>query len=426
MIRDQPSPKSGMLRKIFRHSSFAALHHTEFRSYIIGRFFFIMVLTMQATLISWEVFAITRDPFSIGLIGLVEFVPAVLMALYSGYIIDKSDKKKLLHYSIAGNLVLTILFAYVTGDQAKNSLGTPMVLVLIYAIAFLTGVARAFSGPTSFALVGMLVPKEKLPNAISWHSSSWQIAAVAGPAIGGLLYGEKGISFAFSVMIVMMALSLIAFFFIGPKPASVLVRQESMLKSIREGFRFVWNSKAILGVLSLDLFAVFFGGATALLPYFADVILKTGPEGLGLLRSAPGIGAILVMLVVNFIPMKRNQGRIMLLCVAGFGAATIVFGLSTYFWLSFVALLLTGLLDGISIIVRSTVLQLKTPEEMKGRVSALNSIFIISSNELGAFESGFASRLLGVVPAVVWGGLMTMGIVAYNWFRVPAVKEIEY
>ena len=385
-----------------------------------------MVLTMQATLISWEVFAITKDPFSIGLIGLVEFVPAVLMAIYAGYIIDKSDKKKLLHLSIAGNLLLTIAFTYITSNQAKNSFSTNTILVMIYAIAFMTGIARAFSGPTSFALVSMLVPREKIPNAISWHSSSWQIAAVSGPAIGGLLYGGNGISFAFSIMVAMMSLSLLTIFLIKPKPAPESIQREPMLKSIQEGFKFVWNTKEILGVLSLDLFAVFFGGATALLPYYADIILKTGPEGLGILRSAPGIGAIAVMLLINFIPMKKNQGKIMLLCVAGFGAATVVFALSGLFWLSFLALMLTGFLDGISIIVRSTILQLKTPEDMKGRVSALNSIFIISSNELGAFESGFASRLMGVVPSVVFGGLMTMGIVAYNWFRVPSVKNIEY
>ena len=412
--------------KFFRHKSFAALRYFEFRMYIVARFFFIMVLTMQATLISWEVFAITKDPFSIGLIGLVEFVPAVIMAIYSGYIIDKSDKKKLLHYSLAGNLVLTILFAYITSEHALSILSNSTVLIAVYMIAFLTGVARAFSGPTSFALVSMLVPKQKLPNATSWHSSSWQIAAVSGPAIGGLLYGEKGITFAFVIMIIMLTLSVLLLFFIKPKPPAVIQHKEPMVKSIQQGFKFVWQSKEILGVLSLDLFAVFFGGATALLPYFSDQILKTGPEGLGILRSAPGIGAILVMLIINFIPMKKGQGKVMLYCVAGFGLMMIVFGLSTYFWLSFAALLISGVLDGISVIVRSTVLQLKTPENMKGRVSSLNSIFIISSNELGAFESGFAARLMGVVPAVVFGGTMTIGIVVYNWIKNPTIKRLSY
>ncbi len=381
---------------------------------------------MQATLISWKVFEITHDPFSIGLIGLVEFVPAVIMAIYSGYIIDKSDKKKLLHISISANLLLTILFAYITSKQASTFLSQHTVLIIIYIIAFCTGIARAFSGPTSFALVSMLVPKEKIPNAISWHSSSWQIAGVGGPAIGGLLYGAMGITFTFTLMIIMMSISVLILFFICPKPPTVQLKAEPMLKSIREGFKFVWNTKEILGVITLDLFAVFFGGATALLPYFSDVILKTGAEGLGILRAAPGIGAIIVMLVINFIPMKSNQGKWMLLCVAGFGLSIIIFGISNWFWISFAALLISGLLDGISIIVRSTVLQLKTPEEMKGRVSALNSIFIISSNELGAFESGFASRIMGVVPSVIFGGAMTIGIVVYTWFKIPGVRKIEY
>jgi hypothetical protein len=227
-------------------------------------------------------------------------------------------------------------------------------------------------------------------------------------------------------MIIMLSVAVLVMFFIKPKPPMIVMNKEPMLKSIQEGFRFVWQSKEILGVLSLDLFAVFFGGATALLPYFSDQILKTGAEGLGILRSAPGIGAILVMLIINFVPLKKQQGRIMLFSVAGFGLMMIVFGLSTFFWLSFTALLLSGILDGISVIVRSTVLQLKTPEVMKGRVSSLNSIFIISSNELGAFESGFASRLLGVVPAVVFGGVMTVGIVAYNWIKNPTIKKLSY
>ncbi|MFZ9743321.1 MAG: MFS transporter [Chitinophagaceae bacterium] len=412
--------------RFLQHKSFTALSHAEFRTYIIARFFFIMVLTMQATLISWKVFEITHDPFSIGLIGLVEFVPSVIMAIYSGYIIDKSDKKKLLHISISANLLLTILFAYITSKQASTFLSQHTVLIIIYIIAFCTGIARAFSGPTSFALVSMLVPKEKIPNAISWHSSSWQIAGVGGPAIGGLLYGSLGITFTFTLMIIKMSISVLILFFIGPKPPTVQLKAEPMLKSIREGFKFVCNTKEILGVITLDLFAVFFGGATALLPYFSDVILKTGAEGLGILRAAPGIGAIIVMLVINFIPMKSNQGKWMLLCVAGFGLSIIIFGISNWFWISFAALLISGLLDGISIIVRSTVLQLKTPEEMKGRVSALNSIFIISSNELGAFESGFASRIMGVVPSVIFGGAMTIGIVVYTWFKIPGVRKIEY
>lgn len=414
------------MAKLLKHPSFSALRFAEFRYYILARFLFIFVLTMQATLISWKVFEITKDPFSIGLIGLVEFIPAFVMAFYSGYIIDRSDKKKLFHYSIVANFVLTVGFTFLTSQFAAARFGQEPLLYAIYGIAFCSGMARAFSGPSSFALVSNLVSREEIPNAITWHSGSWQIAAVGGPAIGGLMYGLFGITVAFLTMCSLMLLAIVVISLISPKPPIQETQREPMLKSIKEGFRFVYRTKEILGVITLDLFAVFFGGAFAMLPYFSDVILRTGPEGLGLLRSAPGVGAITVMLLVNFIPLKKNQGRTMLLCVAGFGLSIILFGLSSMFWLSALALFLSGLLDGISILVRSTVLQLKTPEEMKGRVSSLNSIFIMSSNELGAFESGFMSRLMGVVPSVLFGGAMTIGVVVFTWFRIPSVKKIEY
>jgi MFS family permease len=381
---------------------------------------------MQATLISWKVFEITKDPFSIGLIGLFEFFPAFFMAFYSGYIIDKSDKRKLLVLSFAANLLLTILFAYITSASAKTHLSNTIILGSIYGIAFASGIARAFSGPTSFALLGNLVPKEELSNAITWHSGSWQVAGVGGPALAGILYGVNGISFTFSLMIVMMIVAVVGAFLIKPKPPVKSILVESILQNIREGFRFVWRTKEILGALTLDLFAVFFGGATAMLPYFSDVILHTGPAGLGMLRSAPALGAVAMMVLINFIPMQKNQGKIMMYCVAGFGICIIVFGLSNMFWISAIALFLSGLLDGISILVRSTVLQLKTPENMKGRVSSLNSIFIMSSNELGAFESGFMAKLLGVIPSVIFGGAMTVGVVVFTWIKIPAIKKITY
>jgi MFS family permease len=414
------------MSNILKKPTFSALKYKEFRTYIIARFFFILVLTMQATLISWKVFEITKDPFSIGLIGLFEFFPAFLMAFYSGYIIDKSDKRKLLFFSFAANLLLTILFAYITSANAKTHLSDTIILGSIYGIAFASGIARAFSGPTSFALLGNLVPKEELSNAITWHSGSWQVAGVGGPALAGILYGVIGISFTFSLMIVMMIFAVVGAFLIKPKPLVKSILVESMLQNIREGFRFVWRTKEILGVLSLDLFAVFFGGATAMLPYFSDVILHTGPAGLGMLRSAPALGAVAMMVLINFIPMHKNQGKIMMYCVAGFGICIIVFGLSNLFWVSAVALFLSGLLDGISILVRSTVLQLKTPENMKGRVSSLNSIFIMSSNELGAFESGFMAKFLGVIPSVIFGGVMTVGVVVFTWIKIPSIKKITY
>ncbi len=407
-------------------NALVVFNYPEFRYYILSRFFFILVLTMQSTLISWKVYDITKDPFSIGLIGLVEFVPAFAMAFYAGHVIDRNDKKKLLVFSIAGNLVLSVLLAFFTSPLTLKSLGNATILMLIYVVIFFIGIMRAFSGPTSFALVSQLIPRDKLPQAITWHSGSWQIAAVSGPALAGLLYGTIGITTTFYLMIVMLLISLMGSLFIGKKPPLPQLREESIYKSIREGFRFVWKSREVLGTMSLDLFAVFFGGATALLPYFADVVLKTGPQGLGMLRSAPAMGSLLVLLAITIRPLKKQQGRLMLYAVAGFGGMIILFGLSQMFWLSMFALFVSGILDGISVIVRSTILQLKTPDEMRGRVASLNSIFIMSSNELGAFESGLTSKLFGVVPAVVFGGCMTLLVTAVTWFKAPTLKKMDY
>jgi MFS family permease len=414
------------MSRFLSHQAFELLRIPEFRSYIIARFFFILVLNMQATLISWKVYEITKDPLSIGLIGLVEFVPAFVMAFYAGYIIDRKDKRKLLIMSIAANLLLTVCFAVLTSDIGMRNLPKGLLLTGIYSIAFGTGIARAFSGPTSFSLVSILVPQEKLPSGITWHSGTWQVAAVSGPALAGLLYGMTSLTFTFILMIVCMMISFAVSFFISPKPAIARQREETILQSILEGFRFVWKTKEIFGALSLDLLAVFFGGATALLPYFSDEILKTGPEGLGMLRSAPALGAITLMLWLTFRPLKGLQGRKMLFSVAGFGICIIIFGISRNFWLSAVALFFSGILDGISILVRSTILQMKTPDEMRGRVASLNSIFIMSSNELGAFESGVAARLIGVVPAVIFGGCMTILVSIGTWIKAPTLRKMEY
>ena len=402
------------------------LRHPEFRLYIFSRFFFILVLNMQATLISWKVYEITKDPFSIGLIGLIEFVPAVIMAFFAGHIIDLSDKRKMMLAAMAANVVLTLTLTGITSNFSLQTFSSSIILTVIYAVVFCTGILRSFSGPTSFAMVSQLIPKDELPNAITWHSGSWQIGAVSGPALAGILYGTIGVTPTFSLMIGLFVAALIPISLMRPKPPVPQTGQESMLLRIREGFRFVWRTKEVLGTMSLDLFAVFFGGATALLPYFADVILKTGPQGLGMLRSAPAVGSLFVLAWVTFRPLQKQQGKLMMLCVAGFGAMIILFGLSQMFWLSMFALFMSGVLDGISVIVRSTILQLKTPDEMRGRVASLNSIFIMSSNELGAFESGLTSRLMGVVPAVVFGGTMTLAVVVFTWLKVPTLKKLEY
>jgi len=409
-----------------KKDNFAALRFPEFRSYILSRFFFIIVLTMQATIISWKVYELTRDTFSIGMLGLVEFTPAFMLAFYSGYVIDKGDKRNLLLSSMIGNVILTSILCFITSNYAISEYPQTWILFIIFFVVFGIGVLRPFTGPTSFALVSQLVPKYDLANATMWNSASWQVGAVTGPALAGLMYGLAGITNTFYLMIGMMGIAITGLSLVTPKPVLYQKREESIVESVKQGFRFVWKSKEVLGAMSLDLFAVLFGGATALLPAFADKILHVGAQGLGVLRSAPAIGGVTVLALLAFRPLHRHQGKIMLASVAGFGICIIVFGLSQIFWLSFFALFASGMLDGISVIVRSTILQLKTPDAMKGRVASLNSIFVMSSNELGSFESGVTSKLMGNVAAVVFGGCMTIGVVIYNWFKSPSLRKLEY
>ena len=409
-----------------KKDNFAALRFPEFRSYVLSRFFFIIVLTMQATIISWKVYELTRDTFSIGMLGLVEFTPAFMLAFYSGYVIDKGDKRNLLLSSMIGNVILTSILCFITSNYAISEYPQTWILFIIFFVVFGIGVLRPFTGPTSFALVSQLVPKYDLANATMWNSASWQVGAVTGPALAGLMYGLAGITNTFYLMIGMMGIAITGLSLVTPKPVLYQKREESIVESVKQGFRFVWKSKEVLGAMSLDLFAVLFGGATALLPAFADKILHVGAQGLGVLRSAPAIGGVTVLALLAFRPLHRHQGKIMLASVAGFGICIIVFGLSQIFWLSFFALFASGMLDGISVIVRSTILQLKTPDAMKGRVASLNSIFVMSSNELGSFESGVTSKLMGNVAAVVFGGCMTIGVVVYNWFKSPSLRKLEY
>jgi len=409
-----------------KKDNFAALRFPEFRSYILSRFFFIIVLTMQATIISWKVYELTRDTFSIGMLGLVEFTPAFMLAFYSGYVIDKGDKRNLLLSSMIGNVILTSILCFITSNYAISEYPQTWILFIIFFVVFGIGMLRPFTGPTSFALVSQLVPKYDLANATMWNSASWQVGAVTGPALAGLMYGLAGITNTFYLMIGMMGIAITGLSLVTPKPVLYQKREESIVESVKQGFRFVWKSKEVLGAMSLDLFAVLFGGATALLPAFADKILHVGAQGLGVLRSAPAIGGVTVLALLAFRPLHRHQGKIMLASVAGFGICIIVFGLSQIFWLSFFALFASGMLDGISVIVRSTILQLKTPDAMKGRVASLNSIFVMSSNELGSFESGVTSKLMGNVAAVVFGGCMTIGVVVYNWFKSPSLRKLEY
>jgi MFS family permease len=409
-----------------RNKAFDAIDNKEFRLYIVMRFFFIMAIRMIGTVVGWKIYILTRNPLALGMIGLSEVIPAVSLALYAGHVIDKSDKRKMLLKTVSFYLLCAIALLVIHLDATEQYAGKKGIELSIYFVIFCTGIIRSFSGPISHSIIAQLVPKSALPNAVTWSSGTWLIASVTGHATAGFLIAHGGYTVTFSVIITYIIIAICCIVFISPKPIANLNTQQRIWESMKEGLRHVYRTKELLGALSLDLFAVLFGGAVALIPVFAADILKVGAIGFGWLNAAADIGAISSIVLLTFFPLQKKQGQILLYAVAGFGICIILFGLSTMFWLSFAALMLSGILDGISVVVRSTILQLKTPDSMRGRVSSVNSMFINSSNELGQFESGVAAKLVGVVPAVVLGGCMTLFVVIVTWLKAPSLRKLEY
>jgi len=404
---------------------YIALRYPEFRSYITMRFILTFGYQMQAVIIGWHVYHLTKDPLSLGLIGLAEAIPVIGIALYGGYIADTSDKKKLLVWVIAAMAACSIILFLITMPSIAVHLSDKLEVGIIYLIVFSIGIARGFYTPTGFSLMSEMIPKEHYANSTTWHSSAWQTASIIGPAAGGLLYGFFGVSICFSVIVVCMFISLMAIAFFVDNHPPKYIPKENIFKSLSEGVRFVWGNKMMLSVLSLDLFSVFFGGAVALMPVFANDILKVGSEGLGLLRAAPSLGAVLTMAAMTYYSPMGKPWRNLLFAVAGFGISIICFALSKNFYLSLIFLFFEGAFDSISVIIRSTILQILTPEEMRGRVSAVNSMFIGSSNEIGSFESGVTARLMGTVPAVVFGGSMTLLIVVFTYLKTKTGSYLK-
>jgi MFS family permease len=407
-----------------RIDSFAALKYKDFRSYVGMRFCFTFAYQMQAVIIGFYIYHLTKSAFALGLVGLCEAIPAVGIALYGGYIADKSEKRKMLLLIFVGVLISSFVMFLVTMKNAGNYINASWVVPIIYVMIFANGVARAFYGPATFVIYTQSVPKEIYPNASTWSSSSWQIASILGPAAGGLIYGFFGITITFGVILFFLLVSLVLIYLLRPYPP-IFVPKESIWKSLSEGIHFVFNNKMMIGAMSLDLFSVFFGGAVALLPVFANEILKVGAEGLGIMRATTSLGAVLTMLAMaRFSPMGRPW-RNLLIAVTGFGLSIICFGLSRSFYLSLIFLFTEGAFDSISVIIRGTIMQLLTPDHMRGRVSAVNSMFIGSSNEIGAFESGTAARLLGTVPAVIFGGSMTLLIVTITYLKTKKLIPLS-
>ena len=399
------------------HDPYAALRHRDYRFLLAGSILASIGSEVQAVAVGWELWQRTHDAAALGYVGLVQFLPVLLLSLPAGHVTDRHSRKGLLLVSQALTALVSLAFAALSWWQGP--------LLAIYFFLLLAGCCRAFSAPARWALVPMVVPAPVLNNAVTWNSSGWQIAAATGPALGGFviyaLGGQATGNYFLAAGCALACALLIAL--VRPQGAPPPARAAS-LESLLAGVRFVWRTKLILATITLDLFAVLFGGATILLPVFATDILHVGATGLGWLRASPALGALLMALVLAHRPPLRRAGRALLVSVAGFGLATVVFGLSENFWLSFAMLALTGALDNVSVVVRGTLVQVLTPDEMRGRVLAVNAVFISSSNELGGFESGVTAKLWGPVASVVVGGVGTVVVVGAVMLCWPEVMRL--
>lgn len=418
-----------------------ALEYPLFRNYLLLRFTIIMALNMQAAIVSYYVYQLTHDKLSLGIIGLCEVIPAIGFSLFSGHFVDQREKRSLILWCTVVYLLLSLFFVGLAMPYTRQQFSVTAIVWLLYAGIFVGGALRAFFSPSSFALMGLLVPRSLYPNATTWSSASWQAGAVFGPLAGGFLLAFAGYEWSLLTVASVEIITLFAVLRI-PRQTILNTSKEPALKSLKEGLRFVFSTQIVLAALSLDMFAVLFGGAVALLPVYADDILKVGEVGYGWLRAAPGIGTIIALFIMSLMPLHRKPGAKLAWSIVGFGLTTIVFGycgyfgtntlfsisgfgLSAGFLVAFFMLFAGGMFDAVSVVIRGTVLQLHTPDKMRGRVAAVNTMFISSSNELGAMESGLTAKLMGTVPAVVFGGVMTLVVVVVTWFAAPAIRTLK-
>jgi MFS family permease len=407
------------------YKAFEALDNKEFKFFIAGRFIFIMGIRMTSTIIGWWVYTLTNSPIALGLVGLSEVVAALSFALYAGHYIDRNENRNLLLKCIILYMCCVLIFLFLSDPDILKTNHPWTTASLIFAVIAFTGAIRAFSGPTFSALISKIVQKKQLPSAATISSATWLTGSIIGHAMGGFFIALIGIHFSFVVVLIFIISGYLLLSKLNSKPVIVHVAQNTW-HSVKEGINYVFKTKELLGALSLDLFAVLFGGAAAMVPVFAKDILNSGPTGFGWLNAATDIGAIIMVIALTIYPLQRKQGKLLFYSIAGFGICIIIFAISKIFWLSFLALMISGCMDGVSVVIRGTILQLKTPDELRGRVMSVNSMFINSSNELGQFESGMMAKLVGIVPSVIFGGCMTIGVVVATWFKAPALKEMEY
>jgi MFS family permease len=403
--------------------SYSALRYRDFRFYIGERFLFTMSVLMMEVIVQWQVYDLTHDKLALGLIGLSEAVPKLSISLYAGHIVDRFPRKRVAFLAMSSVFacMIGLVFISMYAHQLYGQFG----VWPYYLITGLCGVGYGFSNPANFSLMSETIPKELYGRAAAWNSSTWQTAAIVGPALGGFLYWLFGATNVYLVSVTLTALALISLYLIPTRALKHEKKDEPVLESLKTGVRFVFNNQIILGALSLDLFAVLFGGMAALLPVFASDILHVGAEGLGILRAAPSVGAVAMAIWIAKNDLGDYIGRKLFLAVAGFGICVISFALSTNFLLSLMILVIGGAFDSMSVVIRSTILQVKTPDTMRGRVSSVNAMFIGSSNEIGAFESGLAAKLMGTVPSVIFGGVMTIVTVVATGALVPALRKMR-
>lgn len=414
-----------MISKYFQNeSSFHAFRYIDFRRFIFSKFMLTLALQIQFVVLSWQVFQLTHDYLSLGLLGLAEAIPAVGLALFGGYIADRYDRRKIIIIVMAAQFLCSATLMFTSIYYEKHSTGNISAFPF-YGIMFCVGLLRGFYSPAQMPLMTQVVPREAYANSSAWNSTFWHVAVVLGSAGGGLLLGFFGKFVTYSIVIAVLLIGLIQMIRISPQPLRIVLREEGMLVSIRQGIRFVFGNQMIFGAMLLDLIAVLFGGATALLPVFASDVLHVGEQGFGFLRAAPFVGSVIIALYMTKHPPLKNAGKKLLLCVACFSLCMIFFALSRDFYLSLIILAVSGVFDNVSVVIRSTILQFNTPDAMRGRVASVSTMFISSSNEIGAFESGFAAKLLGLIPSVIIGGGIALASVGATMIWLPKLRKLE-
>lgn len=401
------------------------LKYRDLRSIIATRFFVAIALQIQAVIVGWQIYKLRPDPLFLGLMGLAEAVPAITCSFFSGHIVDTHRPSLIYRLSISVTFInaMMIFFAILPSTPLDDT----HRLVLLYVGIFISGASRSFTSPAVFSLIPKVIPRKWIGAATAWTTSAYQFASIFGPAIGGLIYSGFGSTVAFSLppLALLMAFLSIHLLSTEGKNARNESQREPFAQSIKSGVSFAFHHKILLSTMMLDMFSVLFGGTVAVLPIFADQVFHTGAHGLGYLRAAPSVGSVIVAVILAIRPFPVIRGRTLLYMVAGFGFTILGFAVSKNFYVAFAFLALSGVFDGVSMVIRSTLLQLLTPDQMRGRISALSSVFITSSNEIGAFESGLTARMMGLVTSVVFGGIMTLIIVASTAFTVPELRKVE-